>query len=143
MIEQTGVEVIWYAHFVSSGVSKTGLSPTLTIYKNDGVAPEVGAAAMTELADGFYYYKQTPATEGFRVAVAKTTDASVDQKHVPAILWIGKAGVEHLDAAVSTRAAESSIEAIQGAGWSAASDTLEKIREAVSNVPAQRQTQEI
>jgi hypothetical protein len=162
MIEQTGVEVIWYAHFVSSGVSRTGLSPTLTIYKNDVATPEVDAAAMTELADGFYYYKQTPATEGFRVAVAKTTDVSVDQRHVPAILMIGKAGVEHLDAnvssrsshddpdpngyldaAVSSRAAESSITTVKGAGWSAASDTLEKIREAVSNVPAQRQTQEI
>jgi len=48
-----------------------------------------------------------------------------------------------LDAAVSSRAAEATIEDVKGAGWSSASDTLEKIREAVANVPAQRQTQEL
>ena len=149
MIEQAGVEIIWYAHFTEGGEGQTGLSPTITVYKDDGGTPEVNAANMTELADGFYYYKQTPSGEGFRVAVAKTTDAGTDQKHVPAVMLIGKAGVEQLDASVSTRAAEAtvakeaSLTAIKGAGWASASDTLEKIREAIANVPAQRQTQEL
>ena len=149
MIEQAGVEIIWYAHFTEGGEGQTGLSPAITVYKDDGGTPEVNAANMTELADGFYTYKQTPSGEGFRVAVAKTTDADADQKHVPAVMLIGKAGVEQLDASVSTRAAEAtvakeaSLTAIKGAGWASASDTLEKIREAIANVPAQRQTQEL
>ena len=104
---------------------------------------------MRELADGFYYRKQTPSGEGFRVAVAKTTDSSVDQKHVPAVMLIGKAGIERLDATVASRAAdatgakEATLTEIKGGGWASASDTLEKIREAISNVPAQRRTQEI
>lgn len=155
MIEQAGIEIIWYAHFTEGGEGQTGLSPAITVYKDDGGTPEVNAANMTELADGFYTYKQTPSGEGFRVAVAKTTDADADQKHVPAVMLIGKAGVERLDASISTRAAdatvakdataakEASLTAIKGAGWASASDTLEKIREAVANVPAQRQTQEL
>jgi len=149
MIEQTGVEIIWYAFFTEGGEGKTGLSPTITVYKDTSGTPEVDDQAMTELADGFYHYAQTPATEGFRVAVAKTTDTGVDQKHVPAIMLIGKAGVERLDAAVSSRAAdataakEATFAAVKGDGWSGSTDTLEKIREAVTNVPAQRQTQEI
>jgi len=58
---------------------------------------------MTELADGFYYYQQTPSGEGFRVAVAQTASSDVDQKHMPAVMLIGKAGIENLNAAVSTR----------------------------------------
>ena len=143
MLEQAGVEIIWYAHFTADGEGKTGLSPTLTVYKDDSGTPEVDAANMTELADGFYYYKQTPSGEGFRVAVAKTTDSSVDQKHVPALMLIAKAGIEKLDASTSSRAAGTALDEIKGSGWSSSSDTLEKIREAVANVPAQRQTQEI
>jgi len=44
---------------------------------------------------------------------------------------------------VSSLAIEATLTAIKGAGWTASSDTLEKIREAVANIPAQRQTQEI
>ncbi|MFH1731390.1 MAG: hypothetical protein ABIF82_07050, partial [Planctomycetota bacterium] len=44
---------------------------------------------------------------------------------------------------VSSLAIEATLTAIKGAGWTASSDTLEKIREAVTNIPAQRQTQEI
>ena len=149
MLEQAGVEIIWYAHFTQNGVAKTGLSPIIDIWKDDNATPEVNGATMTELGGGLYYYKQTPSGEGFRVAVADAGTTDVDQAHVPAVMLIGKAGVEHLDAAVSSRAAdataakEATLTDIQGAGWSAASDTLEKIREAVANVPAQRQTQEL
>ncbi|MFO7897530.1 MAG: hypothetical protein R6V58_00545 [Planctomycetota bacterium] len=161
MIEQAGVEILWYAHFTQDGEGKTGLSPAITVYKDDSGTPEVNGANMTELADGFYYYKQTPSGEGFRVAVAKSTSADVDQKHVPAVMLIGKAGVEHLDAAVSSRsshgepdlsnldttvssrATSAELDDIKGENWSAESDTLEDIRDAVANVPAQRRTQEL
>ena len=159
MIEQAGVEVIWYAFFTAGGEGKTGLSPTLTVYKDDGATPEVDAGAMTELAGGFYYRKQTPSGEGFRVAVAVTADTSVDQKHVPAILMIGKAGVEnldasvssrsshddpdpngYLDAAVSSRAADSTV---AKDATVAKEDAVEEVLEAVRNVPAQRRTEEL
>ena len=105
MLEQAGVQITWYAHYTAGGVGKAGLSPlpTITVYKDISGTPEVNAQNMSELADGFYYYRQTPAAEGFRVAVAKTTDNTVDQKHIPAVMLIGKAGVENLDAAVSSR----------------------------------------
>lgn len=38
---------------------------------------------------------------------------------------------------------DDALSEVKGGGWSAASDTLEAIRDAVANVPAQRQTQEI
>lgn len=44
---------------------------------------------------------------------------------------------------VSSLAIEATLTAIKGAGWNASADTLEKIREAVANIPAQRQTQEM
>ena len=103
MLEQAGVAIIWYAHFTDDGEGKTGLSPTLTVYKDTSGTPEVNAQAMTELADGFYYYQQTPSGEGFRVAAAKTASSDVDQKHVPAVMLIGKAGIENLNATVSSR----------------------------------------
>lgn len=133
MLEQANVEIIWYAHYTSAGLSKTALTPTITVYKDDSATPEVNAQSMTELADGFYYYKQTPSSEGFRVAVCKTADTSVDQRHLPAVMLIGKAGVEKLDAAISTR---SNHDDPDPSGY---------IDAAISsiNVQSQRNTQEI
>lgn len=142
MLEQANVEIIWYAFFTEGGLGKTGLSPTITVAKNTGTV-EVSDQAMSELALGFYCYPQTPADEGFRVAVCDANTDAVDQRHIPAIMLIGKAGVEHLDAAVGSRAAEATLTEVQGDGWDAGSDTLEKIREAVDNLPVHRETQEI
>lgn len=143
MLGKTGAEIIWYAHFTSDGEGEPGLSPTITVYKDDDATPEVDAAAMTELGDGLYYHKQTPTDAGVRVAVAKTASTDVDQRHIPAVMLIGKAGVDHLDATISSRATTAELEDIKGENWSPPSDTLEGIREAVANVPAQRRTQEI
>jgi hypothetical protein len=45
--------------------------------------------------------------------------------------------------ALSSLAQETTLTAVKGGGWSASNDTLEHIRDAISNIPAQRQTQEI
>ena len=50
MLEQAGVEIIWYAHFVEAGLGKTGLAPSLTVYKDDSATPEVNAAATVVFA---------------------------------------------------------------------------------------------
>lgn len=153
MLEQAGIEIIWYAHFTSAGTGKTGLAPSITIYKDDSDTPEVNLQVMDELADGFYYYKQTPSGEGFRVAVAKTADTAVDQKHLPAVMLIGKAGIEHLDANVSSRSShddpdpngylDAAVSSRSAASTTATEATLEQIRDAVDNVATRRETQEL
>ena len=44
------------AYFSVSGVPSTGLSPTITIYDVSDGSEDVSAAAMTEIASGFYTY---------------------------------------------------------------------------------------
>ena len=44
------------AYFSNSGVSTTGLSPTITIYKLSDSSKVIDTASMTEIADGFYKY---------------------------------------------------------------------------------------
>lgn len=46
------------AFFTDKGIPKTGLSPTLDIWKLDGTQV-VTAQAITEIAGGFYYYDFT------------------------------------------------------------------------------------
>jgi hypothetical protein len=46
------------AFFTEEGTPKTGLSPTVSIWKLDGTVI-VNAQAMTEIAGGFYYYDFT------------------------------------------------------------------------------------
>jgi len=55
------------AYFSNSGVSTTGLSPIITIYKLSDSSKVVDGAAMIELAEGFYKYNFTDreATEAY------------------------------------------------------------------------------
>ncbi len=46
------------AFFTENGTPKTGLSPTIDVWKLDG-SQVVTAQAMTEIAGGFYYYDFT------------------------------------------------------------------------------------
>lgn len=109
MIEQVGVGVAFYAHFVASKTGKTGLTVTVDVWRitEAGVATEVvtGGAA-TEIGDGLYRYGLSAVSvsdAGEYVAVFKTADSTVDAQHIPAIWAVGRAGVENLDATVSTR----------------------------------------
>lgn len=109
MIEQVGVGVAFYAHFVASKTSKTGLTVTVDVWRitEAGVATEVvtGGAA-TEIGDGLYRYGLSAASvtaAGEYIAVFKTADSSVDTQHIPAIWTVGHANIEHLDAAISSR----------------------------------------
>lgn len=78
--------------------------------------------ATTEVGGGIYSYtlaSGSTGTEGEYVAVFKTADGTVDQKQIPALWVIGRAGVEDLDATISSRSnhtAADSATAVWGAG---------------------------
>ena len=117
MIEQVGVGIAFYAHFVASKTGKTGLTVTVDVWRitEAGVATEVvtGGAA-TEIGDGLYRYGLSSVSvtdAGEYVAVFKTADATVDAQHLPALWTVGRAGVENLDATVSTRLSTASYTA--------------------------------
>ena len=117
MIEQVGVGIAFYAHFVASKTGKTGLTVTVDVWRitEAGVATEVvtGGSA-TEIGDGLYRYGLSSVSvtdAGEYVAVFKTADATVDAQHLPALWAVGRAGVENLDATVSTRLSTASYTA--------------------------------
>lgn len=95
------------AFFVESKVGKTGLTVTVDVYRN-GTEVVTGASA-TDRGDGFYDYVLDGATvvteAGTYYYVFKTSTSTVDQQHVPGVMLVGMAGVEHLDADISSRAA--------------------------------------
>lgn len=119
MIEQVSTAIQFAAHFVASGVSATGLTVTVDLYRWDGttVTTIATGAACTEIGSGLYGYSLasgSTANESVYYAVFKTS-GTADQQHLPAAWAIGKAGVENLDATVSSRAAAST--ALSSAVW--------------------------
>ena len=106
MIEQIGNAVKFVAFFVATKVGKPGLADVTVDVFNPAGAQVVTGAAATEIGGGLYAYtlgSGSVTTEGEYAAVFKTADATVDQQHLPALWVVGRAGVEDLDAAVSTR----------------------------------------
>jgi len=114
-LEQLGNAVIFYAHYVKSGVSVTGLDVTADVWEiqTDGTATEIASAqAAAEIGDGLYRYRVAGASidvEGEYLCVFKTA-GDVDQKHVAAIWVINRAGIENLDAPLTT--IDSNVDAI-------------------------------
>lgn len=121
-------DLIFYAHYIASKVGKTGLTPTIDVHRitrATGATVEIVTAdAMTEVGDGAYLYRTGSAdlTTFDYVAIAKTTDATVDQQHLACMwtLWslsawdvassalsvlgsIGKLITDYLDTTVSSR----------------------------------------
>ncbi|MGD8499061.1 MAG: hypothetical protein PVJ86_00345 [Phycisphaerales bacterium] len=104
-IEQLSNAIIFYAFYTNDGVGETGLTVTIDVYEGTNGTPIVNGGSATELAGGLYYYTLTSGSVdavGEYVAVFKTTSEDVDQKHLPAIWTIGRAGVENLDAPIAT-----------------------------------------
>lgn len=119
MLEQTANALTFYAFFVASKQGKAGLAVTVDVYKATSATPIVSGASATALGGGLYYYTLSSASvdaEGAYLAIFKTTDTTVDQQHIPALWVVGTAGVENLDAAVSSRASVSAVwgEALPG-----------------------------
>jgi hypothetical protein len=107
MIEQVGTALRFHAFFVASKVGKASLADVTVDVRRNGSLVVTGAAAVEE-GGGLYYYDLAGASntvEGSYTAVFKTADVTVDQRHVPALWLVQKAGVEFLDASIAARTA--------------------------------------
>jgi len=109
-VEQQNAAVTFLAFFVAAKLGKAALSVAVDVYSPAG-AKIVNAAAAVEIGGGLYSYTlsgaATPAV-GEYVALFTTADTTVDQRTIPALWSLGRAGVEHLDADVSS---------VAGAAW--------------------------
>lgn len=102
MIEQIGVALPFTAFYTTLGLGTTGLTVTVDVYRNS--TEVVAAGACTDEGDGLYTYTLDASfntVEGVYKAVFKTATTTVDQQHLPAAWYVGKAGVENLDAPIS------------------------------------------
>ncbi len=108
MLEQVSTSVKFLAFYTASKQGKTGLTVTLDIYDPSGTQIVTGGSA-TALGGGLYSYtlSSNNSSEGEYAAIFKTTDSTVDSQHIPSLWVLGRAGVENLDAATSTRLASS------------------------------------
>ena len=105
MIEQLSNAIKFRAFYVASKTGKTGLTVTVDVY-NPADTKIVTAGAATEIGGGLYGYtlaSGSVTTEGEYVCIFKTSDATVDAQHMAAVWVVGRAGVETLDAAISSR----------------------------------------
>ncbi len=123
-IEQLANTLKFIAYYSAAGTGKTGLTVTVDVYKNDTQIVTAGAA--TEIGGGLYRYTLASGSvdaEGEYVAIFKTSDGTVDAQHIPAAWVVNKAGVENLDATVSSRLASAgyttppTVGAIADAVW--------------------------
>ena len=110
-LEQVGNALAFYGFYTSGKTGRTGLSPTVDVYRigTNGVSVQVvTAGASTEIGtSGLYRYGLPSAlntVEGEYLAMFRTSDPTVDARDIAAVWAVGKAGLEDLDAAISTRA---------------------------------------
>jgi hypothetical protein len=105
MIEQQSNSIKFLVFFVASKQGSTGLTVTVDVYNPSGTKIVNGSSA-SEVGGGVYSYTLSSgsvSSDGEYVAIFKTTDSDVDQQHIPALWVVGRAGIENLDASVSSR----------------------------------------
>ena len=116
-LEQISNALTFYGFYVASKQGATGLTVTVDVWRINAFASPtqiVTADAATAVGGGLYLYQLASGSvtvEGEYVCIFKTTDTTVDVRHIPAIWVVSKAGTEYLDAAVSTRLPTSSYTA--------------------------------
>ena len=112
MIEQISTSVKFVAFYTANKTGTTGLTVTVDVYNPAG-SLIVTAAAATAIGGGLYSYTLSTnnSKEGEYAAIFKTTDTTVDSQHIPSLWVLGRAGVENLDAATSSRLAGASYTA--------------------------------
>jgi len=104
MIEQIGSPLPFTAFYTTLGIGTTGLTVTIDVYRNSSLV--IASGTVTEIGGGFYTYTLSSGTntiEGIYAGVFKTSTTTVDQQHVAMAWEVGKAGVEFLDTAISSR----------------------------------------
>jgi hypothetical protein len=107
MLEQTNNALRFVTFFSASKQGRTGLTVTVDVYSPAGSQIVTGGSA-SAIGGGLYSYVLSSSlvtAEGEYLAVFKTSDTTVDQQHLPSLWVVGRAGIEHLDAAVGSRAA--------------------------------------
>ena len=114
-------DLLLYAQFKASKTGKTGLSPTIDVWKvakaDLTITQIVTGGACTEIGRGLYGYRiasATPLTHDY-LGVVMTADATVDDQQIPALRFdYGESRVTefgYLDVAVSSRLASASYTA--------------------------------
>jgi hypothetical protein len=104
MLEQVSTSVKFVAFYTASKTGKTGLTVTVDLYDPSGTQIVTDGSA-TAIGGGLYSYTLSTnnSAEGEYAAIFKTSDSTVDSQHIPSLWVLGRAGVENLDAAVSSR----------------------------------------
>ena len=104
MLQQTNNEIRFFSFYTAEKVGVTGLSVSLDIYGPSGSI--TSAVSATEVGSGLYSYTLTGTSvtaTGEYVAVFKTATTSVDLQHIPSLWAVNRAGVDNLDATISSR----------------------------------------
>jgi hypothetical protein len=142
MLEQVSTSVKFLAFYTASKQGKTGLTVTVDIYNPSGTQI-VTAGSATALGGGLYSYTLSTdnSSEGEYAAIFKTTDSTVDAQHIPSLWVLGRAGVENLDAATSTRLPSSSYAAAPSVSdirseMDSSSTQLSAIKSKTDNLPS-------
>ncbi len=130
MTEQIGVALRSVAWFSSLGLGTTGLTVTVDVYRNGSII--VTGASATEIGGGFYGYTLADShntVEGLYLFLYKTTTTTVDQQHLVHGIEVGLAGVENLDASISSRMASAAYTAPDNA-------SISSIKAKTDNLPS-------
>lgn len=104
MLEQVSNAVRFYAFYTSNKVGLTGLTVTCTVRRGSSGTALVTSAAATEIGGGIYAYTLASGSvtaEDEYIAVFSTASTTPDQRDIPALWAVGKAGVERLDASIA------------------------------------------
>lgn len=113
MIEQVNNAITFYFYYTGSNGGVSGIADgTVNVRRGSTGALIITSGALTEIGDGFYKYTlaaNNVSSEDDYIARSHTANATVDQKDLPAIWVINKAGVENLDATVATRATPAQV----------------------------------
>ena len=126
MIEQIGNALTFYAFYTADGIGVAALTVTADVCKNG--AALLADQAVTEIAGGLYKYTLASGSvdaEGEYIVIFKTADVTVDQRHLPALWVVQKAGVENLNQSITT-----AVSTIRGADG----DTLETLSDQLDGV---------
>lgn len=103
-IEALSTSVKFVCFYTKDGAAVPALTVTADVYNPAGTKI-VTAAAATEIGGGLYSYTLaggSTGSEGEYIAIFHTA-GDVDQPDLPSLWSIGRGGVEHLDADVSSR----------------------------------------
>ena len=119
MIEKINTSIIFFAHYTESGVSKTGLTVSINVYKvtRAGVSTQIVTnSACTEIGNGLYRYLLASASvdaSAEYIGVFNTATTTVDVQNIPSMWVVDRAGVSNLDTTVSSRSSATALSALQ------------------------------